>query len=55
MTIEVGKTEISVKPKKKRAPLWHRISGIAIAFVCAMLVTAMIILISGKNPIEAFM
>ena len=55
MTIEVGKTEISVKPKKKRMPMWQRVSGIAIAFVCAMLVTAMIILVSGKSPIEAFM
>lgn len=43
-----------MKKKNNKAPLWQSISGIAVAFVLAMLITALLILVSGKNPITAF-
>lgn len=48
MTVGIRKTE------KDPMPVWQPLSGIVIAFLLAMLITALIIFISGKNPIEAF-
>ena len=52
MTAKVGKTEITIKKKDKS--FIARIGGLVVTFALVLVITALIIAMSGKNPIEAF-
>ena len=55
MTVEVGKKDVTItKRPKKGNGFAARIAGLLITFVLVMLITALIIAASGKNPFEAF-
>ena len=54
MTMKLGGTEIRVERKNKVQSTLMTILGPALALVLAFLVTAIIILVSGKNPLTAF-
>ena len=56
MKADVEKREVKIKDKSKK---WsgfgflYKVSGLVMAFLLSMLITALIILFSGKNPVEA--
>lgn len=54
MTMKLGDTEIRVERKAKVQSSLLNILGPVLALVLAFLVTAVIILVSGKNPLTAF-
>jgi len=54
MTVKIGKAEVEVKKRKKKNGFIYKFSGILIAFVLVLLITALIIALSGKNPLMAF-